>query len=162
MLGSSIQMAGTPSTLPATTFTGDITLGANKLKTTNLLLKEGDADDLVLRNAADNTYKNLVLKSINWIAAISDIGGGASIQAPNADNQYSVLKARDSGVGVVEIARFQGAADPYFQATLPMVLKPIATASLPATPVKGMLAYDDTANKLKVYNGTGWETVTSS
>ena len=162
MLGSSIQMAGTPSTLPATTFTGDITLGANKLKTTNLLLKEEDADSFVLRNAADNAYKNLVLRSVNWTTTISDIGGGASIQAPNTDSQYSVLKARDTGVGVVEIARLQGAADPYFQMTLAMRLNPIATASLPGTPVEGMLVYDDTDNKLKFYNGSAWETVTSA
>ncbi|NLG27000.1 MAG: hypothetical protein GX557_03765 [Chloroflexi bacterium] len=39
----------------------------------------------------------------------------------------------------------------------------IATASLPAAAgVKGMLVYDTTANKLKVSNGSAWETITSS
>jgi hypothetical protein len=39
----------------------------------------------------------------------------------------------------------------------------IATASLPAAAgVKGMIVYDTTANKLKVSNGSAWETITSS
>jgi len=39
----------------------------------------------------------------------------------------------------------------------------IATASLPtASGVKGMVVYDTTANKLKVSNGTAWETITST
>lgn len=39
----------------------------------------------------------------------------------------------------------------------------IATASLPAAAgVEGMVVYDTTDNKLKVSNGTSWETITSS
>lgn len=39
----------------------------------------------------------------------------------------------------------------------------IATASLPdASGVEGMIVYDTTANKLKVSNGTAWETITSA
>lgn len=34
--------------------------------------------------------------------------------------------------------------------------------SAPGTPLEGMVYYDNTANKLKFYNGTAWETVTSS
>ena len=43
------------------------------------------------------------------------------------------------------------------------LLPMIATASLPtASGVEGMLVYDTTDNKLKVCNGSAWETVTSS
>ncbi len=40
---------------------------------------------------------------------------GAEIAASGVDGHYMFLKARDTGVGSVEIGRFQGAADPYFQ-----------------------------------------------
>jgi len=60
---------------------------------------------------------------------------------------------------LAEVARLQGAADPYFQVTLPMVLKP---SSAPGTPVEGHFYYDSVAKKLKFYNGTAWETVTSA
>ena len=70
-----------------------------------------------------------------------------------------ILKARDNGVTLVEVARLQGAADPYLQATLPMVLKP---SSEPGTVVEGHFWYDSTAKKLKFYNGTAVETVTSA
>ncbi len=86
---------------------------------------------------------------------------GATINSPDIDATSLILKARDNGVGLVEIARFQGAADPYFEA-YPLRLKPIATASLPGTPVEGMLVYDTTAKKLKVRVAAAWETVTSA
>ena len=35
-------------------------------------------------------------------------------------------------------------------------------SSTPSTPLEGMIYYDSTANKLKVYNGSSWETVTST
>ena len=95
-----------------------------------------------------------------------NLGDGNTVQllyeTADADANVILFKARDSGVGMVEIARGVGAPDPYFQMTLAMRLLPIPTASLPATPVEGMLAYDDTTNKLKVYNGAAWETVTSA
>lgn len=34
--------------------------------------------------------------------------------------------------------------------------------SAPASPVEGVFYYDSTANKLKVYNGSSWETISSS
>lgn len=37
-----------------------------------------------------------------------------------------------------------------------------ANASLPSDPATGTLAYDTTNDKLVVYTGSGWETVTSS
>jgi len=43
------------------------------------------------------------------------------------------------------------------------LLPMIATTSLPTySDVEGMIVYDTTDNKLKVCNGSGWETVTSS
>jgi len=39
---------------------------------------------------------------------------GIAIVAKNADDNFLLLKARDNGVGTVEVARLMGAADPYF------------------------------------------------
>ena len=38
----------------------------------------------------------------------------------------------------------------------------LAPTSAPADPAEGMIYYDSTANKLKVYTGAAWETITSS
>ncbi len=67
MLGSSIQIGGTPSTLPATTFTGNITM----------------ADTL-------------------------------SISTPDVIGDYFTINARNTGVGLVEVAGVFSANDPYF------------------------------------------------
>ena len=42
------------------------------------------------------------------------------------------------------------------------LLIPVATTDLPSTPVEGMIVYDATDNKLKVYTGAAWETVVSA
>lgn len=84
-----------------------------------------------------------------------------NIKTPNTDDTYFVFQARDSGVGLVEVGRVQGAADPYMQFTLAPVFLPVATGSLPATPVEGMMTYDATLNKMVVWTGAAWETVTS-
>lgn len=38
----------------------------------------------------------------------------ASLIGYNSDNSYFIFQARDNGVGLVEVARLQSAADPYF------------------------------------------------
>ncbi len=39
----------------------------------------------------------------------------ATFSSSNVDARYVVIQTRDSGVGLVEVVRIQGAADPYFQ-----------------------------------------------
>jgi len=138
---------------------GDIELGANKLKTTNLVLAEATPHVLKLMDTAEIDHKNLRL---DWLYAYGGIEGADSawtIRPLNVDGAYVAGEARQTGVGMVEIFRMVSAADPYFQATLPMVLKP---SSAPGTPVEGHFYYDSVAKKLKFYNGTAWETVTSA
>jgi len=142
--------------------TGDIQMGANSLRTTDHLLQQEDAAFLQLRNALDTLYSNLRLNQLGVGGGIFDATGGAFLNAFNSDNQPWIFNCRDNGVGLIEVARLQGAADPYFQATLPMRILPVATGALPGTPVEGMLAYDGTVHKLKVYTGAGWETVVSA
>jgi len=120
---------------------------------------------LQIRNAADDAFAALYADAYYvGNTGIVFIGSGATalIKTQNGDDSTVSLQARDSGVGLVNVARLVGAADPYFEATLPMVLLPVVTASLPATPVEGMIAYDATLNKLVVYTGAAWETVTSA
>ncbi len=138
------------------TMSGDITLGAYKLKTTNLFLYETDSSAMAIRNAANTAFRSLYVLNLVFNGALTGSADSLVISAGNT-NAYSLLfQARDTAVGLVTIARLVGAADPYLEATLPMLLKPIATASLPGTPVEGMITYDDTINKLVVYNGSAW------
>jgi len=138
---------------------GDIELGANKLKTTNLLIKEIDTNTMGVRDLGDAAYRDWASDRLEPFGPIEFQVSGKYIATPNSDAAYIGGYARKTGVGLVEIFRMVGAADPYFQATLPMVLKP---SSAPGTPVEGHFYYDSVAKKLKFYNGTAWETVTSA
>jgi len=139
----------------------DIELGSNGLKTTDLLLKQDTSNQFILRDNADTANRDLVLRRMYFYLSLLAQVDGVGIEAYNSDGCHFKFSARDTGVGIIEVARLQGAADPYFQTTLPMVMLPIATGSLPGTPVNGMVHYDATLNKLVVYTGAGWETVTS-
>ena len=137
---------------------GDIALGSNKLKTTNLKLVEVESVTFGIEAADSATRRGLILQDLEVVGIIRT-NVGSELRAPSADGSALSLHAKDSGVSLAEVARLQGAADPYFQATLPMVLKP---SSQPGTPVEGHFWYDSTAKKLKFYNGTAVETVTSA
>ena len=50
--------------------------------------------------------------SANLNFAVNDKG----LFAANNDNNFATINARDTGVGRIEVARFAGGADPYFQA----------------------------------------------
>ncbi len=122
-------------------------MGANKLRTTSHLMKEVDAYYMALRNIADNDYSNLQLKYLSIFDSIWGQVSGAFLTTKNEDVSNFAFKARDTGVAVIEVARLQGAADPYFQATLPMRLSPTA-AALPA--VEGMIGYNSGDDTLRL------------
>lgn len=70
---------------------GDVGLGANKLKTTNLLLKEFDTNRFTVKNAADAEYKGLVFGE----SLITDgdllFQDGRSIRTVDATNAVALL-----------------------------------------------------------------------
>ena len=107
-VGAAGNAFGASNTLVATTFSGDVTIGANLLKTTNLAIKEEDAATFSTRNAANTIYTDFATGSL-----LLKTDGG-QIGAPSGDGNYTIFKAKDTGVGSVEIARMTGAADPYF------------------------------------------------
>lgn len=135
---------------------GDFVIGAHKLKTTNLLLEEYNATTLHVRNLADTENKNLRVLELHPFGDILMEADARWLAAYAATNGYYLIKAYKTGGPSTEVARFQGAADPYLQATLPLRLLPIATASLPTTPVEGMITYDDTLKKLVVRSDAAW------
>lgn len=106
--------AGTGLTLPAFTSSGDISIGANAVKTTNISIDEVDANNLEIANYARTTLKGLLLNNLSIYATIAGGISGIAINATNANAGTLLLKARDTGVGLVEVARLIGAADPYF------------------------------------------------
>ncbi|MCK4414914.1 MAG: hypothetical protein KAY32_15375 [Candidatus Eisenbacteria sp.] len=96
-------------TMPAFT-SGDISLGANKLKTTNLLLKEGDASTLYIRDASDIGYRDLVMRNMLFKA------DSAWVAANPSTSDFLNFGAYDTGVGLVAVAQLVGHGDPYFSA----------------------------------------------
>lgn len=118
------QVVGVFLPLAGGTMTGDITLAARKLKTTDLLLKQHTSDYMSIRTVADDGAKGLRVDYIHASAGVKMIGDGAIIATPDVDNTYARMQARDNTAGLVEIARLEGAAEPRFQHTLPLNLGP--------------------------------------
>ena len=136
----------------------DILLGIKKLKTTNLALSQEDANVLLLDNGA-GSLRHLHLGVLYPVTGIQAyVGNNNYIRTALTNGAYTTFGARPTDGAIAEVARLQGAAVPYFQATLPIVFLPIATASLPASPVEGMLTYDATLDKIVYYNGAAWVT----
>lgn len=79
--------------------------------------------------------------------------------------QLTIITA--GGVDVVTNSVFPGVSGTvvgrayatFYHLFQPLLLNPAGT---PAVPAEGMMYYDSTAHKLKVYTGAGWETVTSA
>lgn len=106
---------------------------------------------------------------IMWIQGASTVrleirGGGASDPAgcfifhtPNLGGTKTERFAIKGNEDVVDAA-WAAVLHKGFRSD-PMVLNPSAE---PGSPVEGQFYYDSTAKKLKIYNGTAWETVTSA
>jgi hypothetical protein len=151
--------AGTGLTMPAFTGSGDISLGAHRLGFTGAWVKDSGFGDVGIRNAADDAYYNLRVSSLYVHGSISLAASGATIATSNVDGYTVLFRARDTGVGLVDVAMLQSAADPYFQLTLGAVFAPIAQ---PAAPVEGWLIYNSASHKLQVRTAAAWETIVSA
>lgn len=92
---------------------GDIYMGANKLKTTNLLLKEGSASTIYIRNLADNAYMNLRLDYLDFGGDLRATAASCNLRMQDADNASFTFMARDNTVGNVQVMKMVGAVDPY-------------------------------------------------
>jgi len=113
-----IIYSGAGRFLPLTggTMTGNIVMGANHIKTTALTLKEGATSRFNVRNLADDAWAYTEMGGCffhNNVAFSEDARG---LGASDVDSHYFILRARDTGYGMVEVARVLGAADPEFQA----------------------------------------------
>jgi len=127
----------------------------------DLLLKWNNANQLAVRNAADDAYKDFQAAEITARTTFHYLNMTCRavlgyLSAQNDDGAAVTIRARDTGNDLVEIARLQGAADPYFQLTLPCVLSP---ASEPGTLVEGHFWYDATADKLKYRDASAVRTL---
>lgn len=144
--------------LPLTggTLTGDLSIGAHKLKTTDLSFAQVTAATMGLKDDTGTDYKNLKVDHINPVTALSAQQQGTAIEAQDVAARHLLFKARGAAA-LEEIARLQGAAaGAYFQATLPMRLLPTAA---PGTPLEGHYWYDDTDKKLQYYDDVGEKVV---
>jgi hypothetical protein len=92
----------------------DMSLGAYSLKTTNLLLAEMDSNRWHVRNLADTDWVGFYAKNYQWRTTLAAAVSGASLDTLDSDDATLFIRARDNGVGLVEVARLQGAADPTF------------------------------------------------
>ncbi len=118
MLGSSIQISSSPGAflpLSGGTLTGDLNIGANKLKLQAITLKDDAFGTFYVRNLLDTADAGFFAAIAYLTGALYLYGNGLSIAPQDVDNYYAKITARDNTVGQVEVARFSSAADPYFQ-----------------------------------------------
>lgn len=131
--------------------------GASQIKTPGGSFYEVGGD-FQMRNLADLAYIGLQVALVQIYQGIYYPVSGLYFQAPNIDDSFILINARDNGVAPIEVARLQGAADPYFQATLPMRLLP---AAAPVTILEGHFWYDATDDVLKYRDAAVTRTVIS-
>lgn len=62
----------------------------------------------------DLGINSIDVRNLLFDGYISCTTNGQVFRAKDTDNSFFAFHARDTGVGLVEVARFQGAADPYF------------------------------------------------
>lgn len=124
---------------------GNVDLAAaHSFRTPNLAINEEDANTLRARNAINTEYRDWYFRQC-YLETVNGRGNPTLLQAADVDGRSIDMEARDSGVGRVKVARAVGAVDPYFEATLPMVLKP---GAVPGAPVEGHFWYDNASKKL--------------
>jgi hypothetical protein len=108
-------------------------------------MRGGSPTPTLLSQLQIDALKDWANFAISGLGSLTFGTDARTIRTPNIDSNAYLLMARDSGVGYVEIARVQGAADPYLQATLPMVLLP---AAIPGSLVEGHFGYDSATDRL--------------
>jgi len=109
------DIAGVTLGLVATTFTGDVSIGANLLKTTNLGLKQDTSSIMAVRNAADSAYLGFRVADLYMQNAILSENSAGYLRAHDVDGGFFVFKARNSTSNLQEeIGRLTGANDSYF------------------------------------------------
>ncbi|HEY82216.1 MAG TPA: hypothetical protein G4O01_02885 [Dehalococcoidia bacterium] len=131
------------------TMTGDLDIASHKITTINHSIKEIDANWLGIRNKADTAYSRLLVLNIRSAEGleISDALGVVSTQ--NADGAILEFQARLNSSTRVNVARLVSAAEPYFEISRTMLLKPVTTSLT----LEGQLKYDSTEKRIKYYDG---------
>lgn len=107
-------VATTGLTMPTFTAGGDISLGANKLKTTTLYLDELDSNTIAVRAITGDTYKYFKAARFLFTDSIRMATGNAIFASGSGDDDYMSFNAKDNDVGDREVARMSGADDPWF------------------------------------------------
>lgn len=139
----------------------DIELGAFSLKMSNILLYELTANQCAFMNHAKTTYKGF--RCAGFIGdSIGSSAGNFYLDAKNIDNSTVVLRARDNGVGVVEVGALVGGATPFmrvgnatFGASVTAAILNLPAARPPA-PVSGDTRYDAATDTFEIYDGAVW------
>lgn len=94
---------------------GNVNIGANQLQTTTCMIRDVGAVTLALRNLANTAYGDFAIGEVSFNTGVRAMVNALYLQTLNVDTNYLTFRARDTGVGTVEVARLQGEADPEFR-----------------------------------------------
>lgn len=141
------------------TLTGSITLpDSGAIKWSDLKLKRQSAGKASLINIGDTAFLDLLLNDLIF-TYVTGYDAASVIRSKNEDGAYFSIQTRDHGSGLVPVFRFRSAADPYAEASLPMVLLP---ATQPGTPVEGHFLYNSADDELYYRDASAWQRVLST
>ncbi|MDP2158759.1 MAG: hypothetical protein Q8K68_13745 [Nitrospirota bacterium] len=128
MLGSSIQMvrsnvfdsptiqgtvsAGTGLTMPAFTMSGVLKIADTA---PGVVLIARDGNQLQVKNATNTENAHITALSANLGGIYYELSAAGTFDTQNTDAAYVAMRTRDTGVGLAEVLRLVGAADPYLQ-----------------------------------------------
>jgi hypothetical protein len=124
------------------------------------LASTGTAYNRIIANHADGSYVSDQIADADMNKVSVWTNRQVSINGGSADESVMSLYARSSGYRGLDIYESLGATP-----TLSLYgggYMTMAPRAEPSSPEEGMVYYDSTANKLKVYTGSAWETITSS
>ena len=119
-----------------------------QIKTADLLFKQYDANAWQARDDTDSSYASIVAATQWAVTAFGALANNVEINAFNSDDYVMIFKARDTGVGLAEVGRLVGAADPYFAlgGTYQWKFYNSGTADFNGTPISGVKDENDMAS----------------
>jgi len=148
IVGTSVHPATAANTLIISNITsdGDILILANDGGNSKAAILIDAASPAIYFYSNTTFNGNITLGDGTSIAKGTGYTTDFIIRTANLNDYFAMFGARDTDNAIVEVARLQGAADPYFQLTLPSRLNPSST---PGTLVEGHFWYGSSEDALR-------------
>jgi hypothetical protein len=132
----------------------------------SIATKELLAGKITTQNTSISSYKFMSITNINNDERLSmHYDSSIGIDIRSRDNVSILFIDEDKAVGISTGASIDNSSKLQIESTTQGFLPPRMTTTQKGeigTPATGLMVYDTTLNKLCVYTGSAWETITST